>query len=197
MLGSDFRRVHSLRRCWRPQYTPKLTQRTALLGTLREIFRRYDSQPVGQVISKMNPILRGWVTCLRIGNAARRFAHMTNWVEKKIRRHLMRARNRPGFGWTRWSTVGARQGAGVVPRLPRPVRGPHLNAIPGRWVAFCLSGWLRSAQLVVGRGARAVLPSPPMGSFGVNPIGSKATIRHGPPAQTARLSPFRRPVASH
>jgi RNA-directed DNA polymerase len=24
-------------------------------------------------------------------------------VEKKIRRHLMRARKRPGFGWDRWS----------------------------------------------------------------------------------------------
>jgi RNA-directed DNA polymerase len=28
-----------------------------------------------------------------------------NWVEKKVRRHLMRARNRAGFGWTRWSTL--------------------------------------------------------------------------------------------
>jgi hypothetical protein len=26
-----------------------------------------------------------------------------DWVEKKIRRHLMRARNRRGFGWRRWS----------------------------------------------------------------------------------------------
>jgi RNA-directed DNA polymerase len=24
-------------------------------------------------------------------------------VEKKVRRHLMRARNRKGFGWKRWS----------------------------------------------------------------------------------------------
>jgi RNA-directed DNA polymerase len=26
------------------------------------------------------------------------------WVEKKVRRHLMRARGRKGFGWKRWST---------------------------------------------------------------------------------------------
>ena len=25
------------------------------------------------------------------------------WVEKKVRRHLMKARKRPGFGWKRWS----------------------------------------------------------------------------------------------
>jgi RNA-directed DNA polymerase len=105
-LGFDFRRVRSLRGRWRPQYTPKLTQRTALLGKLKELFRRYDSQPVGRVITEINPILRGWVNYFRIGNSGRCFAYVMNWVEKKVRRHLMRARNRAGFGWKRWSTVG-------------------------------------------------------------------------------------------
>ena len=63
-LGFDFRRVRSLRGRWRPQYTPKLTQRTALLEKLKELFRRYDSQPVGRVITEINPILRGWVNLL-------------------------------------------------------------------------------------------------------------------------------------
>ncbi len=105
-LGFDFRRVRSLRGRWRPQYTPKLMQRTALLGKLKERFRRYDSQPVGRVIAEINPILRGWVNYFRIGNSGRCFAYVMNWVEKKVRRHLMRARNRAGFGWRRWSTVG-------------------------------------------------------------------------------------------
>ena len=26
-----------------------------------------------------------------------------DWVEKEIRRHMLRARKRKGFGWTRWS----------------------------------------------------------------------------------------------
>jgi len=29
-----------------------------LLGQLKEIFRRYDAQPVGRVIAEINPILR-------------------------------------------------------------------------------------------------------------------------------------------
>ena len=105
-LGFDFRRVRSLRGRWRPQYTPKLMQRTALLGKLKERFRRFDSQPVGRVIAEINPILRGWVNYFRIGNSGRCLAYVMNWVEKKVRRHLMRARNRAGFGWARWSTVG-------------------------------------------------------------------------------------------
>ena len=105
-LGFDFRRVRSLRGRWRPQYTPKLMQRTALLGKLKERFRRFDSQLVGRVIAEINPILRGWVNYFRIGNSGRCLAYVMNWVEKKVRRHLMRARNRAGFGWARWSTVG-------------------------------------------------------------------------------------------
>ena len=41
--------------------------------------RRYDSQPVGRVITEINPILRGWVNYFRIGNAARCLAYVMNW----------------------------------------------------------------------------------------------------------------------
>jgi RNA-directed DNA polymerase len=102
-LGFDFRRIRSWRGAWRPQYTPAMHQRTALLGKLREEFQRWDSQPVGRVIAVINPILRGWVNYFRIGNSARCLTFVKDWVEKKVRRHLMRARNRPGFGWQRWS----------------------------------------------------------------------------------------------
>jgi hypothetical protein len=43
------------------QHTPKLKKRTALLAKLRDVFRRFASQPVGRVIELINPILRGWV----------------------------------------------------------------------------------------------------------------------------------------
>jgi RNA-directed DNA polymerase len=46
-LGFEFRRVLSLKGVWRPQYTPKLKKRTALLAKLRDIFRKFRSQPVG------------------------------------------------------------------------------------------------------------------------------------------------------
>ena len=103
-LGFDFRRVRSLQGKWRAQYTPKLKKRTALLRKLREVFRRYRSQPVNGVVEIINPILRGWVNYFAIGHSSRCFQFVKRWVELKIRRHLMRARNRRGFGWERWST---------------------------------------------------------------------------------------------
>src|SRR6516164_1481477 len=30
--------------------------------------------------------------------------YIKNWVEKKVRRHMLRARKRKGFGWKRWSS---------------------------------------------------------------------------------------------
>jgi RNA-directed DNA polymerase len=105
-LGFDFRRVRSrrLQGKWRPQYTPKLKKRKALLQKLREVFRRFRSQPVSRVVAIINPILRGWVNYFAIGYSSRCFQFVKRWVELKVRRHLMRARNRQGFGWERWST---------------------------------------------------------------------------------------------
>jgi RNA-directed DNA polymerase len=102
-LGFDFRRVRSLKGAWRPQYRPKMKNRTALLGKLRDIFQRFQSQPVGRVVELINPILRGWVNYFGVGHSSQCFSFIKEWVDKKIRRHMMRARKRRGFGWKRWS----------------------------------------------------------------------------------------------
>jgi RNA-directed DNA polymerase len=101
-LGFEFRRVRSRRGRWMPLLLPKGKKRTALLSKLREIFRVSRSQPVGGVIEKINPILRGWVKYFAIGHSSRCFSYIRYWVEKKIRRHLARACQRQGFGWKRW-----------------------------------------------------------------------------------------------
>jgi len=86
-----------------PLLLPKGKKRTALLGKLKEIFRVFRSQPVGMVIEKINPILRGWVKYFAIGHSSRCFSFIRYWVEMRIRRQLARACQRSGFGWKRWS----------------------------------------------------------------------------------------------
>jgi RNA-directed DNA polymerase len=103
-LGFTFRRVLSFQRKWRPQYVPRLKQRTALFAKLRDIFRQHISWPVELVIAKINPVLRGWVNYFRVGHSSSCFTLVKEWVERKVRRHLMRARGRQGFGWKRWSS---------------------------------------------------------------------------------------------
>jgi RNA-directed DNA polymerase len=102
-LEFDFRYLRSLRGAMRPHYTPKLKKRTALLRELKEVFRRYRSQPVERVISLINPVLRGWVNYFALGHSSECFSYIKDWVEKKVRRHLAQARKRGGFGWEQWS----------------------------------------------------------------------------------------------
>jgi RNA-directed DNA polymerase len=102
-LGFEFRRIRARSGAWRPQYTPKLKTRTALLQKLKDVFRRFQSQPVGRVIELINPILRGWVNYFAVGHSSRCFSYIRDWVDKKIRRHLRRAQKRHGFGWQTWS----------------------------------------------------------------------------------------------
>jgi len=102
-LGFDYRRVKTRRGVWGVRVTPRMKARTTLLRELKEVFRRHQSQPVDRVIYLINPILRGWVNYFRVGNSSECFGYVKDWVAKKIRRHLMRARKRRGFGWNRWS----------------------------------------------------------------------------------------------
>jgi len=102
-LGFTLRRLRSTRGRWWVQLAPALKQRTALLRKLKEVFRRWRSQPVRRVIAVINPILRGGVNYFRVGNAARCVSIVRSWVERKVRRHMTRARGRRGFGWKRWS----------------------------------------------------------------------------------------------
>ena len=103
-LGFEFRRVRGSTTKWRPLYRPKPKKRTELFRRLKDVFRRYRSQPVKRLIETINPILRGWVNYFRIGNSSQCFSVVRHWVEKKLRRNLQRARKLPGFGWKRWSS---------------------------------------------------------------------------------------------
>jgi len=102
-LGFELRRVRSRKGTWHPYGPPQIKKRTELLAKLKEAFRRNRSQPVGRVIAEINPMLSGWVNYFAHGNSARCFTYIRDWVEKKVRRHMMRNSKRKGFGWNRWS----------------------------------------------------------------------------------------------
>lgn len=102
-LGFDFRRnVNAAGKGW-THHQPQMAKRTKLLRKLKDIFRRHNSQPIARVIYLINPILRGWVNYFRIGHSGKCFGYVKDWVQKKLRRFMMRAKKRKGFGWKKWS----------------------------------------------------------------------------------------------
>ena len=112
-LGFEFRLSQTRQGKIGLQFTPKMKARTALLRKLKDIFRCHVSQPVEAVIHRINPILRGWVNYFRIGQSARCFSQVRFWVEQKVRRHLMHARLRQGFGWNRCSRAELHEQLGL------------------------------------------------------------------------------------
>lgn len=102
-LGFDFKRVKGKTGKWYPQKTPRSKKRTELLEKLKQEFSRLRTQALDVVINVINPIIRGWVNYYRIGHSSRCFNYIRDWVERKVRRHLMKVRQRKGYGWKRWS----------------------------------------------------------------------------------------------
>ena len=127
-LGFDFRRIRSKKGVWRPHYAPKLKKRTGLLEKLREVFRRHQSQPVDRVVALINPMIRGWVNYFAVGDSGKCFNFIQDWVEKKVRRHMMRSRKRKGFGWQRWSRQWLYETLGLFKGYR--VSGTRLKATP-------------------------------------------------------------------
>ena len=91
-LGYEFRRLKSRKGRWRPDYKPRNRSRKKLTQKVKEICQRNRSQPVKKLISEINPVVRGWANYFRIGHSSQHLNYVKLWVEKKVRRHMMRAR---------------------------------------------------------------------------------------------------------
>jgi RNA-directed DNA polymerase len=129
-VGFDVRRVWSRRGVWRAWYPPMRKKRTALVRKLKEIVHRPQSQPLERVSSVMNPMLRGWVPYVAVGDASRGLGLSKDGVAKKVRRHRRRARKRRGGGWKRGSRQWRYQRLGLC--NTSRVHRPRLQALPSR-----------------------------------------------------------------
>jgi len=131
-LGFRFSRIRSPKGRWMPLRIPLLKKRTALLRKLKDLFRRFESQATRGLIEAVNPVLRGWVNYFRSGHSSRCFSYIRDWVEKKIRRHLARARKRQGFGWKRWSRRWLYESLGLYSDYQIRYHVPSSKAAPAR-----------------------------------------------------------------
>jgi RNA-directed DNA polymerase len=112
-LGFEFRRLKSKNGKWRPDYRPTMKSRRKLTQEIKHISRDNRSKPVSKLISEINPVVRGWVNYFRIGHSTKTFQFVRLWTEKKVRRHMMRAKKCGGFGWKRWSRQWIEEALGL------------------------------------------------------------------------------------
>lgn len=112
-LGFEFRQRKTAKGKNGARKTPKKKSVNNLRAKLKEIFKAKRGRPIKEIVTEINPILRGWVNYFRIGNSSRCFKSIEDWVQKKIRRHHYKARQRTGFGWKRWSREELYRNTGI------------------------------------------------------------------------------------
>jgi len=102
-LGFEFRRIVTMGGKIGVLKTPKAKARINLQRKLKKIFKAKRGKSTEEVVGAINPIISGWVNYFRIGNSARCFQKLEDWVQKKVRRHLYKQKQKRGFGWKRWT----------------------------------------------------------------------------------------------
>jgi len=102
-LGFDFKRMKTRNGKWSVRTTPTNTARKKILETIKRTVKENRMLPIKEIVKLINTKIRGWVNYFRIGNSSRCFSYLKDYIEKKIRRHMMKTRARKGYGWKRWS----------------------------------------------------------------------------------------------
>ena len=75
--------------------------RTSSFNTLSRPFRPHKAKQRGVCCGRPSRLTGDQVSLPRL--LMEEEPCVKDWVEKKSRRHMLRARNRQGFGWARWS----------------------------------------------------------------------------------------------
>ena len=124
-LGFDFRRIRCSSGAWRPQYTPKLKKRTALLQQAQGHLPTLPI-PTGRSGDRTDqPDSAGLGELLRGGHSSRCFTYIRDWVERRSGatfgepRNAMASAGRGGVGngWTRrWGCSTATGSAQSSPK---------------------------------------------------------------------------------
>ena len=99
-LGFEIRRVRSKRSgktfvmCY-----PGKKARKAVYEKVREVTDPLTPVKTIDIVGKVNRLIRGWVNYFRIGHASLWFKKLQQYVEKKVRKVIMRKRHKSGYGW--------------------------------------------------------------------------------------------------
>jgi len=94
-----------------------------LRDRLRELTPRWrHNQPVGEVVEEINRVLRGWGNYFYYGHPQRVMARVNHFAAERLRKWLMRRRQKRGMGYTQYPPVRLYEEYGLY-RLPtrRPV----------------------------------------------------------------------------
>ena len=100
-LGFTIRRYKTprTRTGYRLHVTPSKAAVKRLRARLRTEWDHLNGYPVGTVIARLNPIIRGWANYVRLAKARPTFSLLDRWMYRKERRWVERAHPNRTSGW--------------------------------------------------------------------------------------------------
>ena len=86
----------------------------AVKAKVKEITRSDSNQPLGQLLHRLNPVLRGWCAYFRAGVSSRTFNYLRAYTWQRVVRWLRRKHRRANWRWLKrrylpgwWPTDGS------------------------------------------------------------------------------------------
>ncbi|MBU2461412.1 group II intron reverse transcriptase/maturase [bacterium] len=102
-LGFSFKKALNRQRTKKATYFwPSQKAEKAIKEKVRKITNPKRPIKVEQVVSELNPVIRGWVNYYKIANSSKKFGKIRLYTANKVRKFMMRRRNRSGYGYKRY-----------------------------------------------------------------------------------------------
>ena len=83
--------------------TPRKKKQQEIGKRVKSVLKANWNKPLKEVIQAVNSVIRGWVNYFRIGNSNSTFNKVRDYIERKVRKFVMRRKKLKGFGWKKWS----------------------------------------------------------------------------------------------
>ncbi len=107
LLGFEIRKVRNPKSAkWWPRVAPAKKSEQRVRDRIGEIMNRGTrNRPVEQVVGEVNRVLRGWGAYFYYGHPQKAMARINHFAEQRLRKWLMRKRQRRGPGYSQYPTA--------------------------------------------------------------------------------------------
>lgn len=102
-LGYSFKKALNPKKTKKVAYFwPSQKAERAIKEKVRKITNPARPIKVGQVVKELNSVIRGWVNYFRVGNSSKQFDKIGLYTADKVRKFMMRRRNKSGYGFKKY-----------------------------------------------------------------------------------------------
>jgi len=99
-LGFSYKKERSKRTGSNTTYIwPTQEAERNIINRVKEIVDYRKKADIGEIIRRLNPVIRGWVNYYKIGNSSKKFGKIRDYTGKRVRKYMRKRRQETGYGY--------------------------------------------------------------------------------------------------